>query len=103
CFFFSSRRLHTRFSRDWSSDVCSSDLVDIGTRLLDTPVDELVAASDEGTKAAEGLAQSADQHRYVVLSQPRGSHAAAAARTDDKIGRASCGGSVEILTDAACY
>src|SRR5690606_40022314 len=25
---FSSRRRHTRFSRDWSSDVCSSDLVD---------------------------------------------------------------------------
>src|SRR5690606_39848926 len=26
CFFFSSRGRHTRFSRDWSSDVCSSDL-----------------------------------------------------------------------------
>src|SRR5205809_3260884 len=26
-FFFSSRRRHTRCSRDWSSDVCSSDLV----------------------------------------------------------------------------
>src|SRR3712207_3803453 len=25
--FFSSRRLHTRYWRDWSSDVCSSDLV----------------------------------------------------------------------------
>src|SRR5436309_8858278 len=25
-FFFSSRRRHTCFSRDWSSDVCSSDL-----------------------------------------------------------------------------
>src|SRR5690606_40671283 len=25
-FFFSSRRRHTSFSRDWSSDVCSSDL-----------------------------------------------------------------------------
>src|SRR5690606_40390141 len=28
-FFFSSRRRHTRFSRDWSSDVCSSDLGNI--------------------------------------------------------------------------
>src|SRR5690606_39614735 len=28
-FFFSSRRRHTRFSRDWSSDVCSSDLATI--------------------------------------------------------------------------
>src|SRR6266498_3809272 len=26
CFFFSSRRRHTRCGRDWSSDVCSSDL-----------------------------------------------------------------------------
>src|SRR2546422_4872731 len=28
-FFFSSRRRHTRCSRDWSSDVCSSDLSDL--------------------------------------------------------------------------
>src|SRR5207253_6850811 len=27
-FFFSSRRRHTRWPRDWSSDVCSSDLVE---------------------------------------------------------------------------
>src|SRR5690625_911797 len=27
-FFFSSRRRHTRWPRDWSSDVCSSDLAD---------------------------------------------------------------------------
>src|SRR5690606_39450073 len=29
-FCFSSRGRHTRFSRDWSSDVCSSDLVEVG-------------------------------------------------------------------------
>src|SRR5690606_16100803 len=28
-FFFSCRRRHTRFSRDWSSDVCSSDLASL--------------------------------------------------------------------------
>src|SRR5262249_59068865 len=27
CFFFSSRRRHTRLVSDWSSDVCSSDLM----------------------------------------------------------------------------
>src|SRR5690606_40011302 len=32
-FFFSSRRRHTRFSRDWSSDVCSSDLVELRARI----------------------------------------------------------------------
>src|SRR3712207_9314730 len=32
-FFFSSRRRHTRYWRDWSSDVCSSDLTDAAPRL----------------------------------------------------------------------
>src|SRR5690606_10844459 len=41
-FFFSSRRRHTRFSRDWSSDVCSSDLMihfhpDTGLPLRNVP------------------------------------------------------------------
>src|SRR5206468_9430533 len=35
-FFFSSRRRHTRSDRDWSSDVCSSDL---GNPLALTPVE----------------------------------------------------------------
>src|SRR5256886_959688 len=34
-FFFSSRRRHTRFDCDWSSDVCSSDLHDIDVRLVE--------------------------------------------------------------------
>src|SRR5207253_7011631 len=29
-FFFTSRRRHTRWPRDWSSDVCSSDLTALG-------------------------------------------------------------------------
>src|SRR5256885_10788672 len=44
-FFFSSRRRHTRLQGDWSSDVCSSDLVDaladglrIGVTLYDPDV-----------------------------------------------------------------
>src|SRR5690606_39562263 len=31
-YFFSSRRRHTRFARDWGSDVCSSDLNHVITR-----------------------------------------------------------------------
>src|SRR2546430_13431687 len=34
CFFFSSRRRHTRFDCDWSSDVCSSDLLSSSHLLL---------------------------------------------------------------------
>src|SRR2546430_9972038 len=33
-FFFSSRRRHTRFDCDWSSDVCSSDLWTLAHRLI---------------------------------------------------------------------
>src|SRR5260370_11331871 len=33
-FFFSSRRRHTRFKCDWSSDVCSSDLQKLANSLL---------------------------------------------------------------------
>src|SRR2546429_2694599 len=36
-FFFSSRRRHTRCSRDWSSDVCSSDLFRCGGRQFSVP------------------------------------------------------------------
>src|SRR5256885_17089238 len=32
-FFFSSRRRHTRLQGDWSSDVCSSDLRELGYRI----------------------------------------------------------------------
>src|SRR5690554_7438397 len=36
-FFFSSRRRHTRCGRDWSSDVCSSDLI-MGLALALAPI-----------------------------------------------------------------
>src|SRR5206468_9204515 len=43
CFFFSSRRRHTRSDRDWSSDVCSSDLDEVVAREVAHP-----GPSDEG-------------------------------------------------------
>src|SRR5438094_2875749 len=46
CFFFSSRRRHTRSYGDWSSDVCSSDLVAERDDLLSVSV-ELVDARDD--------------------------------------------------------
>src|SRR2546422_7863716 len=48
-FFFSSRRRHTRCSRDWSSDVCSSDLA-IACHLLPGPLVS-VFSKDEGVIA----------------------------------------------------
>src|SRR3712207_8819076 len=37
-FFFSSRRRHTRYWRDWSSDVCSCDLAGLLTGAAETPL-----------------------------------------------------------------
>src|SRR5690606_39413300 len=64
-FFFSSRRRHTRFSRDWSSDVCSSDLVVSGMNLGVNLGDDVfysgtVAAAREGAlKGIPSIALSA--------------------------------------------
>src|SRR5690606_38546771 len=50
CFFFSSRRRHTRFSRDWSSDVCSSDLYRPSPSL-----DGLLPRSRQGKLVGRGI------------------------------------------------
>src|SRR2546421_3421810 len=49
-FFFSSRRRHTRSDRDWSSDVCSSDLIEIFDKDFQKEVGK---RTREKTKAAE--------------------------------------------------
>src|SRR5699024_12190918 len=46
-FFFSSRRRHTRSKRDWSSDVCSSDLTDVLS--VDNLKTQQAAIPTEGT------------------------------------------------------
>src|SRR5690606_40622469 len=43
----SSRRRHTRFSRDWSSDVCSSDLLEAANALLDGSLRRLSKTQQE--------------------------------------------------------
>src|SRR5439155_4763915 len=70
--FFSSRRRHTRWPRDWSSDVCSSDLTDI--HLL---AQQLVPQNSEAQVAGR-------EDEYPCGGR---SHACQAAA---QIGRASC-------------
>src|SRR5699024_12662041 len=41
-FFFSSRRRHTRSKRDWSSDVCSSDLLEYADVIHENPSNRLL-------------------------------------------------------------
>src|SRR2546422_5447644 len=55
-FFFSSRRRHTRCSRDWSSDVCSSDLQRL--QLVVRTGDELEALGDQFNSMAAQLKES---------------------------------------------
>src|SRR3990172_12217284 len=62
--FFSSRRRHTRCSRDWSSDVCSSDLPD-------TDMTEIGRAA---TEAIEELGLKPQVHEDVkAVTASRGS------------------------------
>src|SRR3989449_6269654 len=66
-FFFSSRRRHTRCSRDWSSDVCSSDLLSEGGRPNSI---ELLARF--GREALElDIGQIRRERKRSELGQPR--------------------------------
>src|SRR5690606_40060049 len=64
-FFFSSRRRHTRFSRDWSSDVCSSDLPIWDFGFSKSPEETLALWGEE--YALERLIRAIRTHRPDVL------------------------------------
>src|SRR3712207_5199910 len=70
-FFFSSRRRHTRYWRDWSSDVCSSDLDDVGGPLAGErevhpgAVRAHLAARDPGVEVAPDHTREDVQRRVV--------------------------------------
>src|SRR5690606_40470143 len=94
-FFFSSRRRHTRFSRDWSSDVCSSDLIPSAIRkgeaLLFRPSSKLVQEAQivikEKADVVDPVAQHGDTFDSHAERKP--------AYFLWKIGRASCRERVE--------
>src|SRR2546427_9532930 len=69
-FFFSSRRRHTRFDCDWSSDVCSSDLLRHRQRAVPREGPDLQnppCAHGEGHHLEEGGLQGAHHHLRTVL------------------------------------
>src|SRR2546430_4393317 len=75
--FFSSRRRHTRFDCDWSSDVCSSDLVVVEAHLhvqREHPAvlgdDERVDLDHRGVELAEGaIGPRSEEHTSELQSQ----------------------------------
>src|SRR5699024_11506139 len=79
CFFFSSRRRHTRSKRDWSSDVCSSDLQQYlelaaaDTEALVTALEQAVPDADARVMpgGAVRLPHHADQAEQVRSEERR--------------------------------
>src|SRR5699024_11549626 len=71
-FFFSSRRRHTRSKRDWSSDVCSSDLDSFSALDFKTDANLRRALKEEVTDAsivivAQRVSSVMDADRILVL------------------------------------
>src|SRR2546430_8474279 len=83
-FFFSSRRRHTRFDCDWSSDVCSSDL-----ELRPIKVNAVAIKGFTETEVP-ALAELARRKPYVVRFIEFMPLDADGSWRNDEIGRASC-------------
>src|SRR5207248_7438886 len=70
CFFFSSRRRHTRSYGDWSSDVCSSDLLKARPISLDfeRQPDAIGPAPHLATQIRKWLIDWADRNDHDIYS-----------------------------------
>src|SRR5690606_40479471 len=83
--FFSSRRRHTRFSRDWSSDVCSSDLeVEQGGERQHE--EGAGAGTDESVVEADAQARQADRREGPAAAHRAGCGGGAEGGTQDDEG-----------------
>src|SRR6266542_4985781 len=70
-FFFSSRRRHTRCYRDWSSDVCSSDLEALGGLAIPVARQEVLAFARPLTRRG-GSDEQAGERGGGLGSEPGG-------------------------------
>src|ERR1035437_11000497 len=68
-FFFSSRRRHTRYWRDWSSDVCSSDLVYGAVSPIEGELDWKISPQMNTEQMNQFLAQVSQAHpdEFIVM------------------------------------
>src|SRR5699024_11349547 len=65
---FSSRRRHTRAKRDWSSDVCSSDLIGAGTLMGGHRIIRTLGRRLTDLTVAQGLAAEVSAATTMSLS-----------------------------------
>src|SRR5438309_11611726 len=71
CFFFSSRRRHTRWNCDWSSDVCSSDLqLAVGEMECGRPVLGRGAGARDGSGCAVERVAGLGEKRLAGAGEP---------------------------------
>src|SRR2546422_5516806 len=70
-FFFSSRRRHTRCSRDWSSDVCSSDLRPVWKRkpAMACPYTTSMRLTRVGRRSYRRPMQRSEEHTSELQSR----------------------------------
>src|SRR5207302_7261446 len=96
--FFSSRRRHTRFSRDWSSDVCSSDLCSLRLLLFERHALLKAQAKDYIRESQRRLILLPLMQRCLTIfgQEALGQQFQSLLATLHKIGRASCRERVEI-------
>src|SRR5690606_40716479 len=89
--FSSSRRRHTRFSRDWSSDVCSSDLTpDPDAVLIADDVRALALGGIMGGEESGVTTATTEIFLESAFFAPEVIAGKARALNFSKIGRASC-------------
>src|SRR5207249_7934969 len=95
-----SRRRHTRSKRDWSSDVCSSDLAAVGCGSTGTPVSSIVTrqwqwgARSAGTRGGRWIGRTC-AYGLVVPAVASKVGSSMSWHMPCKIGRASCRERVE--------
>src|SRR5215813_15144547 len=95
-FFFSSRRRHTRCGRDWSSDVCSSDLVPWMPGRLKPLSHTLLDADGDEHRRLRNLVRDTFTPSYVAHLEPRVQRI-----TDELLDRLVPGGQADLVADFA--
>src|SRR5216684_7856875 len=92
-FFFSSRRRHTRCSRDWSSDVCSSDLsvVSLNTKKKHRSEDRPLQKQERRKRPLQKSRDKVQQKQQNKSAPAKACATESCHQDQGRAGRAVCG------------